>query len=147
MKTLSEYLRLIQENEEFNKARLLPKDLVELLMKHLYPTRYGKNKIKNTNDIDKESEEIYQWLDNDKQHSKSNVKFYNDMKLYAIYSYWNGDSAFYSFRDKKIYDFNHELGAFNEVVKGDPKLTKPAPYKQWIQDVLDLKHEDSWINY
>ena len=71
---------------------------------------------------------------------KKSLEFIDSQKLYWIYPYGNGDSAWYSIKDKKIYDWNHELGAFNALLKNHKenyvsRLSDDVDYQTWMDEV------------
>ena len=134
----------------------LPKDLVNSLLTELYPKdRKGSYSIK---DIERENKEAREWFNYKRKdlygkldpeeikNMKDQEDFTNKNKLIGIYSYINGDTAWFSFKDKKVYDFNHEIGKFNDIIDHEfiKKVESSVHYKQWIKDVKSGKHDEAW---
>lgn len=105
----------------------IPKDLRDFLLKYAYPKRYGAAKTS----IEKEHKSAMMWIDSSK--NNKNKQLVNQKDLIGIYNYINGDVAFYSTKDSKIYDFQHSTD----------KFTKSFPYKKWIIDIKKGK-VDTW---
>ena len=125
----------ILEQESINN---LPPDLVSFLLTKLYPANWkGKHTIK---DIEDAHNNAMEWTD------KRHASFIKSLKLYGVFSYVNGDSAWYSFKNKKVYDYNHSMYQFNDQMSGqDKKNGWPAVnYKQWMKDTITKKHIDAW---
>jgi len=136
MNILENYLHEL--NSQYT-SKDLPRDLVDALLKDIYPPR--DKTIKNINDMDSEHDHELKYLNN------ISLKFIDVMNLRWIYTYWNGDSAWYSFKDKKVYDYNHELEEFNDYKrKNDIKLNHAIFYKNWIQEVEAELHDDAWAS-
>jgi len=118
------------------EIELLPEDLKSGLME-----LYKKEKnIRNPNlkHIAQENKSNMIWIKGNRD--KSLIK---KNKLYGIYGYINGDSAWFSLSDNKVYDFNHELGLFNVFYK-DTGVWLAQPYKQWLKDAISRKHDSAW---
>ena len=141
---MNNYLTLLLE-QATNKS--LPSDLIQYLVRRLYPSMYsGTHQVK---DVMKTNKDLLIWL----KHDRRAMPFQKSKDLFGIFSYGNGDSAWYSFRDKKVYDFNHELGIFNPQATPIQRkeLWMAQPYKQWIRDTFpkgskNSLHMDAWKN-
>jgi hypothetical protein len=110
----------------------LPKDLISVV-KAIYNKKGIKYNIKK---IHKDGL-IWITSNNDKQ-------FIRKKELYCVYDYDNGDTAWFSFVDNKIYDFNHEIGMFNIFHKDQKDVWKEKLYKEWLKDLKDKKHMYAW---
>ncbi len=146
-------------------ATQLPSEIQTSLLNQIYPSKYGQRKKfffrKHTapytiKDIQTTHKDAADWFTSmsknqydpknirpeDITWAKEMLKIIKDYKLFGILAYGNGDTAWYSFRDKKVYDFNHELGLFN--IKPNRQMHRPAPYKQWANEVLSEKRYDAF---
>lgn len=153
---INEYLQYLQES--YN-SKALPKDLIKAMR--------DNNIFHSMQDVDKidklHKAEISFFHDQLKQATRSKKKdpewfrmvkdelaLIKSKKLYCILNYGNGDTAWFSFKDKKIYDWGHEGNSFYpikspEFPSGKKRCWSPTSYKQWIKDVINRKHIDSWI--
>jgi len=140
-------------------ATQLPSEIKTSLINQVYPSKYGQRKKgffkKRTKpyslrDIQRTHKDAMDWFNiNSKLGSDIDITWAAIMltaitkyKLFAILAYGNGDTAWYSFRDKKIYDFNHELGLFN--IKPHRQMHRPVLYKQWANEVMSEKRFDAF---
>ncbi len=140
-------------------ATQLPSEIQTSLLNQIYPSKYGQRKKgyfkKRTkpysiSDIQRSHKDAMKWFtmtsklgsDLDITQAAMLLTTIKDYKLFGILEYGNGDSAWYSFRDKKVYDFNHELNLFNN--KPHRQMHRPAPYKQWANEVLSEKRYDAF---
>jgi hypothetical protein len=84
----------------------------------------------------KSMEKEYEFVNRNFQHIAS-------LQLYTIFVYRNGDTAWYSFSNKNVHDFNHDLVLFNSL-SNKAGLTKVVGYKQWMSEIISGKRIDAW---
>jgi hypothetical protein len=149
---------IINENTSFS-AEQLPDQVKAILINKLYPKHYGKkrgiirNKPYTVSDIKTTNRNAHQMVQSpkDKKWSALNINVIRKLKLVGIYSYGNGDYAWYSLANGRVYDMNHDIGDFSgflskENIKYKNQLWPPMPFNQWVSSVLSGKHIDAWNN-
>ena len=139
-KLIENYLQelYLKESIQFKK---LPKDLLNTMRKHK-EFQY----MHSVDEIDKLHNDEMKFFHDKLKESKEELNLIKIKKLYCILNYGNGDTAWYSFKDKKVYDWGHEGNSFYPLSdkKSKNRLWKPVLYKQWMKDVISGKHQSSW---
>lgn len=138
---LQEYLQVLTEART---AKQLPRDLVssltkkgydvdEIQMTHDHEIKFTKKirdkKLWKTSDRSQEAiDELAEW-------AQRKLDFIDKHDLFCIFSYGDGDYAYFSFKNKMIYDWSHEGGEFYGMVSPKIfKMRKPIHYKKWLED-------------
>jgi hypothetical protein len=137
MELAEQYLQEIQGNK-YKTIKELPSNIVSDI-----------TKINKKNLLTKIYDSGWYWINSDDTNDKNmNLKFISKYDLCPIFSYSNGDYAWYSFSNKKVYDYNHELNTFNDLAAGKrhPKneLWLATPYPVWLQQVINNKSKDAF---
>lgn len=144
---MSDYLKNLQESnsllhtlkENINLApTTLPEEIQSSLITKIYP-RYdrGKHTLKSIGKVAKDASNM-QW-------TSANTAIRNKLKLYPIFAYGNGDYAWYSFTNGKVYDYSHDFDGFSgylssEHRKYQKQVHPPMTYKMWEKSILTGKH-------
>jgi hypothetical protein len=126
----------------------LPTDLINFLTGRVSPTIVDIKKL-NKEEIKFLIVSAKHNADDYLERAKNSVQLVKDLQLYCIYRYKNGDTAWFSFVDEKIYDYNYELAGFNKLIQQDKTvrlsdkqgLNEDVPYKQWIDEIKAGKRE------
>ena len=141
------------EYEMFNHENKIPKTYSQALKSidfvHKQQIEMFNSFITGKNWTHKEVEKWNIDLEEEASFAKKGLDFIKKMNLYCIFSYGNGDYAYFSFKDKKVYDHGHEGNGFYPIKYPEFPFEKkrcwpPTPYKQWLKDVSSGKHQDSW---
>jgi len=139
---IDRYLDQLQEQKI--GADVLPSDLLSFLMGSDVEKTIGRYRYRKPSGIDKNHRENLKYV------SKESLPYVKRKKLFCFISYVNGDSAWYSFVDSKVYDYNHEIRLFNDQIgrdRADPRsLWQPMDYKDWLRLVTTKKKYDAWTN-
>jgi flavodoxin len=140
-------------NEIFGRENIidqLPEVIKNDLINVIYPNRYQRKKF-NISDITATNKSAINMSSDpdDQKWTNRNKQIINKLKLVGIMSYGNGDYAWYSLVNGKVYDTNHDLGDFSAFLSKENsgqknKVWPPLTYKQWRQSVLSNKHIDGW---
>ena len=132
-----------KRRNKFTPWRRLPSDLVKFL---LYDPEIQK--IKNRQKLNILSDSLVKTVKEQTKEDQKNLSndFINTLALVGILKYNNDDIAFFSFRDKHIYDWNSRLKQFNALVTDEVEQEKLVPriyYTVWTQLMSDGKKENS----
>ena len=156
MTNLREELNLIFESTPLYKASQLPEQIQKSLITKIYPKKYGpkrsilkRNKPYSITDISKINSSAYSMTN--KKWSSLNIGIIKRLKLIGILSYGNGDYAWYSLVNGKVYDMNLDVDEFSGFLSKDNKkyqkdMWPPMPYSKWERSVLSGNHIDAWNN-
>lgn len=147
-------------------ASRLPDEIKSSLINQVYPAYYGhkkggllgrKTKDYNLSDIQREYYHLNNFLQfakrayynqkeknskQDQEWAKRMLKTIAKYKLVPILSYGNGDSAWYSLLNGKVYDHNHDYGKFSNSPTKD--MYGPTEFKSWARDVMARKRIDAY---
>jgi len=142
-----------QRTKPLFNAKQLPEPVIKHLTQVIYPRKnYGHGKKKyGVGDINQANKSAYYMVYNneDPGWSQKNLQIVKRLKLIGIYGYGNGDYAWYSLVNGKVYDMNHDLGNFSaflskQNLKYKNRLYPPMTYKQWATTILNSKRMDAW---
>lgn len=137
-------MKIINQYLEEQKSKFLPSNLIRFLISSK-GNSLNNVQLKSIPDISsfhqKTMIEIAKWSKNPgtKIPIDKTMSFIQTMKLSFIFAYRNGDYAAYSFKDNKVYDWNHEVASFNDQSKMGVALS----YQKWIVLVSTKKKVDA----
>lgn len=116
----------------------LPKEIQVSLLTKIYP-RYDRKKHtpRSIAKVVKDAHNM-EW-------TPLNKRVKEKLKLYPIFSYGNGDYAWYSFADSRVYDYSHDFNGFSGYLPPDQKkyqrqVHTPMRYPLWERSILSGKH-------
>ena len=130
---LRKNLESIFEQQIFTAAQL-PPQVQQSLINKIYP-RYDRKKH-SAKYIQKSNMDANSSATTFGSNGAINQKIISKFKMVGIFAYGNGDHAFYSLVNGKVYDHSHDFDGFSSLLVGDNRsnqkyLHPPMPYAAW----------------
>jgi hypothetical protein len=165
---LDKYLIELQIKPPNPSVTKLPPDVLKTVLTVVLPFYEGKTKKKGfikRREVEKTysvgylqgiSKSAWESLVYDEQPkwSKGNLRTATKKQLIGILNYGNGDHAFYSLKDGKVYIWAHDYGDFTHKVaeKSKKYLWQPMSFKKWVQTLktgrmIDADYSDKRMKY
>jgi hypothetical protein len=125
----------ILEQTVLVNTTLLPNEIKISLERKIYP----HYKLNTT--VEKQNKSSYGWIEG------KNLNIIRKLKLIGILNYGNGDAAWYSVVDGKVYDYSHDFDGFSSFLSSNDQryIHPPMLYDKWEKSVLSGKHGSAML--